>query len=169
MVDRQTVVLVQDALQPYLSPLGPEQAVLDLAAGADAVYYPPGFDMSRVTALDASSVALSLNPSGHKDQADFRAPLNYPDNTFGLVVCAFGVRYTRYQEHLVAECLRVAAPQSYTVFVDFPDAEDPTAVREFDAVCLQTYAQSLGHPAYVRTLRARTQRDYQLDLLSIRK
>jgi ubiquinone/menaquinone biosynthesis C-methylase UbiE len=95
MVDRQTVVLVQDALQPYLSPLGPEQAVLDLAAGADAVYYPPGFDMSRVTALDASSVALSLNPSGHKDQADFRAPLNYPDNTFGLVVCAFGVRYTR--------------------------------------------------------------------------
>jgi len=114
--------------------------VLDIAAGANnSVYYPPGFDMSRVLAVDISQPALDLNSSGHKLHADVRQPLKLQDSSFDLTLSVYGMRYFENQEAVILEMLRVTKPEAWVVMIDLFNAVNKDAVRRFDVRQLTTF------------------------------
>lgn len=165
------ITLIQKQLWPFLNCLDKKNSVLDIAAGANnAVYYPAGFDMSIVTALDASPEALKSNPSGHKKLADARMPLGYPDDSFDAVISIFGMRYFENQEAVALEALRVLKLGMWAVFVDLQNNGHPLSVREFKSEELKAFLEARGFRGIQREI-LRTKKDFedQLELLAVRK
>lgn len=169
--DKGIITLIQKQLWPFLNYLDKRNSVLDIAAGANnAVYYPTGFDMLVVTALDASPEALKLNPSGHKKLADARMPLEYPDDSFDAVISVFGMRYFENQEAVILEALRVLKPGMWAIFVDLRNNGHPLSVREFKSEELKAFLIARGFRGIQREiLRPETGFNDQLELLFVRK
>lgn len=99
---------VHEAVLDCVSGLSP-CAALDLPAGPGALtqaLLERGFD---VTSADVDPSRFDV--SGHRcDAVDFEGTLPYPDDAFGLVVCAEGLEHAENAYHVVRELSRVLAP-----------------------------------------------------------
>ena len=162
-------ILVSKALLPFAMAISTTEQVIDIAGGANnSVYYPKGYDMQRVTVIDASEDAILLNPSGHKIHADARMPLDLPDSQFNLGICVFGMRYFENQEDVIFEMLRVLKKEAWAVIIDFIEG-DKRAVRNFNVEELigkfsEKYIETQGQRLYAGcTVQA------PMDLFAIRR
>jgi len=128
------VLLVKNALFPYLENIPNGEEILELAAGpSNHLYYPNNYPMKQVTAVDASRLHLWLNISGRKIHADARKPLDLPDSMFGLGLCLFGMRYFENQEEVIKNMLTKIKNGSWLVIIDFVEQCDMRGVRTFEA------------------------------------
>lgn len=118
---------------------------MDYAAGANnAFWYPPGFNMSNVTAVDVSPVELAMNPSGTKIQADIRKKVAQIEGIeFDLALCIFGMRYVENQKTVVSEMLRHLKQNRWLVLIDFT-RYGWYAVNTFKVEKLEEYVRSIG-------------------------
>lgn len=163
---------MQNALLPYVLQLQDDDQIIEIAAGANnAVYYPEGFNMQRVTAIDGSKPALELNPSGKKIHADIRDKLPLADSSYNLGVCIFGMRYLENQEEVIQELLRVVKRGSWVYLADFVEG-DRRSVRHFNVEELIDFMKETGITNF------KTSRLYQgnynthtsaMDMLAIQK
>jgi ubiquinone/menaquinone biosynthesis C-methylase UbiE len=168
--DFKALAQIAKAIEPKLSSVQDNDLVLDLAAGADnQIYYPDGFDMKRVVAIDASPKMLASNPSGTKILADVRRPLSFDRETFQAVICVQGLRYFENQEAVIAESLRVAKPEAWLVFIDYQEAGDEDFARPFIPDKLVEFAKPLSSNIEMETLLKGGTEVSDLRLLAVQK
>ncbi len=171
VISTDYLIKVKNSLASYIRNIPFQGTVLDIAAGANnAVYYPDGFDMTNVTALDIAPKMLALNPSGHKILANVEHGLQLADNLFNRVVSVFGMRYFKNHEEVLLEAVRVTSPGGWVVFVDFDMSYISIEVNEFNAGLLAKFANSFGLKTVQEILHKPINIfDVQLDLLAVQK
>ena len=159
------------AIEPYILALPPEANILEIAAGSNnSIYYPENFNMSRVTAVDASPEMMQLNPSGHKIIADVRKRLEFPSSSFSLALCMFGMRYLENQEEVLENMHRVVIPEQWVVCIDYYNAWHDDAVRVFDINQLSKFASNLQVQQVVANHLIPVSKEIaQLDFLALQK
>jgi ubiquinone/menaquinone biosynthesis C-methylase UbiE len=126
---------VTDALVEYADP-GPGMQVLDLASGTGE----PGISLAarvmpggRVTALDLSAELLELaaQRASKKNLTNFSIQqadahqLPFPDRTFDLATCRFGVMFFGDVKQALAELQRVLKPRARACFAAWSSLEQP--------------------------------------------
>lgn len=169
-IDEEYLGFVQSALLPLLISVPKGGAILDIAAGANnAAYYPVGFNMGDVTAMDFSRKMLALNPSGHKILRNADEKFPFPDNAYDRVISVFGMRYFQNPESILKECIRVVERGKWVAIVDFDTAYIPLEKHKFNAGEMAKFIMHLGHHAEYEELNNPVDHDPRLQLLVVRK
>ncbi|MGB7149171.1 MAG: methyltransferase domain-containing protein [Terriglobales bacterium] len=126
---------VTEALVEFSAPL-PNMRVLDLASGTGE----PGISLARrvspggsVIAVDQSSelLAIASDRARNKGLSNFRVQeadahrLPFPDQSFDLVTCRFGVMFFSDAQRALEEVRRVLKPQARACFAAWGPMEQP--------------------------------------------
>lgn len=137
-------------------PLGPEDVVLDVAAGTGHAARQLAATARAVVALDATEAMLGQGQAraraeGRDNVVFMRgdaANLPFLDGSFDIVVSRFAVHHFERPEDVVAEMARCTRPGGHVALVDLVADDDPAAAEE------QNRLERLRDPSHARMLAA---------------
>lgn len=165
---RADISRIRRQMLPIIEKLPKRASIIDLAAGGNnQVYYPPEFNMGRVTAVDISPKLLKINPSGKKIEADIRYPLKLPDSSFDVAICIFAMRYIENQEQVLQEIARIVKNNGLGLIFDYSKFS-PLGPVLFNARELASDMAKKGLKN-VKTKRVSRYLGYGLDMIAFQK
>ncbi len=135
---------------------GPDDLVLDVAAGTGHAARQLAADVRAVVAVDATAAMLRRGrdaalAEGRRNIIFLRgdaADLPFPDGTFDIAVCRFAVHHFERPERELAETRRCLRPGGRLAVADLVAADDPAVAAT------QNELERLRDPSHTRMLAA---------------